>query len=186
MSAVTVPSTDSPCPAAWSFVLEKSRIIHAAARRTWTDLRVDVEDFHHELVVDIARNFHKFDPERASATTWVYLRARYVRDHMLRALSARKDRAHGTASIEAQGSEGQAMQLAAGAGDYGSPEAVVAQVTLAEVLRMASPLQADAIRSHLESWTGEEVRSAFRCSMSARNDRLRRLARRLEEPDDPR
>ncbi len=182
-AATSSPASDSPSAAAWAFVLDHSRAIHSAARRTWKDGRMDVEDFHHDLVVDIARNFHKFDASRSSAVTWVFLRARKVQDRTLRALSARKDRAHSTRSLSApETTEEVAIQVAVERGDYGSPEAMVAQVTVAQVLRAATPLQADAARSAMEGWTGEEVRTSFGCSMSARNDRLNRLGRRMEKP----
>lgn len=185
-AALFQPATDSPTPAAWSFVLEHARVIASAARRTWKDGRVDHEDFHHDLVVDVARNFYKFDADRASAVTWIYLRARKVKDRTLRALSARKDRAHSTRSIDVvQSEEETPICLGVEAGEYGSHEAMLAQVTVGQVLRMASPLQADAARSAMEGWTGEEVRASFNCSMSARNDRLHRLGRRLEKHDAP-
>lgn len=183
-ATLSQPATDSPSAAAWSFVLEHARVIASAARRTWKDGRVDVEDFHHDLVVDVARNYYKFDASRASAVTWIYLRARKVKDRTLRALSARKDRAHSTRSIDVARSEEETpICLGVESGAYGSPEALLAQVTVGQVLRVASPLQADAARSAMEAWTGEEVRQSFGCSMSARNDRLNRLGRRLEKPD---
>lgn len=178
-------ATDQPSAAAWAFVLSHSRVILSAARRTWSDARLDVDDFHHDLVVDIARNHHKFDAERSSACTWVYLRARYVKDHALRAMSARKDRQHSTRSIDVLASDDcPALSISAEPGDYGTPEAMIAQVTVAEVMAFASPSQAAACVSAMESWTGEEVRQNFGCSMSARNDRLHRLGRRVEKMAD--
>jgi DNA-directed RNA polymerase specialized sigma24 family protein len=183
---VPSPATDSPSAAAWAFVLAHSRVILSAARRSWKDDRVDHDDFHHDLVVDVARNFHKFDQSRASAVTWIYLRARKTKDRTLRSLSARKDRAHGTRSLDVVESETESpVILGSEAGEYGSHETMLAQVTVREVLRFASPLQADACQSAMEGWTGEEVRQSFGCSMSARNDRLHRLGRRVKKSDAP-
>ena len=184
MSLAPRPATDSPSSDAWGFVLQHSTTIARAARHVWSDRRVDYEDFHHELVIDISRNFYKFDADRSSPGTWVYVRARKTKDRTLRSLKARKDRAHDTLQIMGiQVEDVPMIDPAVSAGEFGSAESMIARVTIGQVIRAASPLQAEAAVSAMEGWTGEEVRESFGCSMSARNDRLNRLGRRMEKGD---
>lgn len=172
------PSSDTPSAAAWGFVLQNARVIQAAAYKLWTDRRVEREDFHHDLIIDIARNHHKFDPARSAPSTWVWLRARSVKDHKLRALSCRKDRQHGVRPVLDRDEEtGSVIDPAAEA--WGCHEVTVARVELSQVLRHATPLMQEAAASHLQGWTGEEVREAFGVTLTARNDRLRRLGKRV-------
>ena len=173
------PATNTPSPIAWGFVLQNARTIQAAAYKVWTDRRVEREDFHHELIVDIARNHHKFDADRSAPSTWVWLRARAVKDHLLRRLSCRKDWHHGVRPILDRDDETGSM-IDPVAEIWGCHEVMVARVELAQVLRQGTDRMREAAMSHLEGWSGDDVRDAFGCSMSARNDRLRRLGQRVD------
>lgn len=173
-----VPATDTPSPAAWGFVLQHASVIENVSRRCWTDSRMEVQDFHHELIVDIVRNFHKFTPDRGGPSSWVWVRARHVKDHLLRSLSARPDRHHGTRRVLERDTETGAM-IDPQATGWGSHETIVVHVELDRVVSKGTPAMVDACRSVLEEWTGQEVRDAFGCTMTARNDRIRRLGARI-------
>jgi hypothetical protein len=176
-----IPSTDSPTPAAWAFVLANAQTIKQAAAK-WSDRRVEREDFHHELVVDIARNHHKFDPNRSQAKTWIFLKARSLKDHMLRALSSRHDRAHDVLPVMVETEDGAVVDPPALG--WGAMEPILISIELKQVVALGTPAMRDACRSHLEEWSGDEVREAWGCTMTARNDRLRRLGARVQRRGD--
>lgn len=173
----TTPAQTIPSPAAWGFVLHHAQVIRQAASKLWTDQRIDRDDFHHDLVLDIARSHHKFDPDRSNARTWIFLRARSLKDHVLRAMRCRGDRQHDTAAILIE-QEGVAVIDPAATG-WGSDQEILITVELDQVMGMGTPAMREACRSHMEGWTGDQIREHFGCTMSARNDRLNRLGARV-------
>jgi hypothetical protein len=63
-------------------------------------------------------------------------------------------------------------------------EPILISIELKQVVALGTPAMRDACRSHLEEWSGDEVREAWGCTMTARNDRLRRLGARVQRRGD--
>lgn len=169
----------APSEAAWAFVVAHEATIRRAARRTWKVGRVEVEDFIQDLMVDVAEKWPTYDPSRSSPSTWIGIRAWKVKDRTIRRLSARPDLDWATRSLSTPATE-DAPALDLATEGFGNHETVLVQVTLSQVAAKASPLQREAMVSYLEGWTGDEVKMEMGCTISARNDRLNRLGRRME------
>ena len=77
--------------AEWGFVLQNARTIDRYAAKLSTDRRVDADDLRQEAIVWIVRLYGGFDPQRASAATWIYFLVRRARQALLDRLN-RRDR----------------------------------------------------------------------------------------------
>lgn len=165
-----IPATDAPSPAAWGFVLQHAGLIRSITKEVWTDARIAREDFHQDLVVDIARNHHKFDPERGSPATWIWCRARNVKDHALRRMSARKDQHHDVLALESQ----DGAPLSIRATGWGDCERIETITILEQVIELC-PWGRSAAESYLLEEGKTEIQMSLGITMPGRLYRLRKM-----------
>lgn len=176
-------------PAAWAFVLEHADLIARLARQRHRrdSVRVDEEDFHREVILDVATHFHTYRADDSGASTWIWWRARKCADTSRRHRRPRLD-LHWELVVSADTiSSGVSpleerelgMVLPTQAQDWGSPARIVNAARLSEALESATPLQVEAAQSVAEGYSAKDIREHLGCTITARDDRLRTLRKRL-------
>lgn len=157
-------TTDNPTLApAWAWVLSHATLIDRVA---WTFVRgtsLTHEDYRAELIADLASMHAKYDPARAGATTWIWLRAARVRRTMVRA------------AVRGSGApldDRDALPV----GSAGHDERTSARAEVVSILDRATPIQRMAALSVLRGWSRDEVRSRLALSIPQRDALVRTLA----------
>jgi len=178
-------------PEAWAFVLQHATMIQKYA---WKHYPVAVmgkpgaptrEDFHQELLLDVAKKFPNYDPSRSAPSTWIWWRARRVKTR----LSKRKSREYFVFTVPNENrsdasastrSGGLMSSLRDNRTDSGfGARAVLASIHLREVRATATPKEWEAVETLAAELSKADTFRAIGVSSSTRNRRLERLRRRL-------
>ena len=144
---------------AWCWVLANRRMIERVAIKNAKGLCSD--DLRSRLLIELVEHFDNYDPNRGTAVSWVYWRARKVRTYMFREV---KDTILADETM-------LSLQLAI----EGTPSKIEQGVRIKEILSVATPKQAIACFSVLNGLSGRELRGEIQMSPQRRNDHLYKL-----------
>ena len=148
--------------AAWSWILEHSNLIERICFKVAAG--VDAEDLRHDVMLSLVDRHSSYDASRSGASTWVWWRARDVRQRMIRQRKVSSWSDISPDEIEAS---------------LGSTESIEKAIRVAEVMAVASPTQRAAAETLMLGLSGAETQSAIGCGLQARNARLYRLGDRI-------
>lgn len=145
--------------AAWLWILEHHEMIERVAYKCSKGLCAD--DLLSRLLIELVERFESYDPERGTAVSWVYWRARKVRIYMFRE----------TKNIVLADESVLFLHPATD----GTPSKIEQGVRIKEILSVATPKQAKACFSVLNGLSGRELREVINMSPQCRNDHLYKL-----------
>jgi DNA-directed RNA polymerase specialized sigma24 family protein len=152
-----------PHAPAWAWILSHSTLIERFAWKFVRGTSLTHDDFRAELIADLAAIFPRFDPHRASPSTWIWMRAAKVRRTMVRAA------VRGSAAPLLDELDEVPV------GGHGSNSRGEARAEVVCLLDRATPHQRMAALSVMRGWDRDEVRRRLGCSLRERDAIVRSL-----------
>ena len=170
---------------AWSFIIANADTIERFCGRVSTaDTWLKGEDFHSEVVAELAANFHKWDRERSpTGSSWIWWQIRKVRLRIARKMD-KTPMPLGEGSGNQRDSRGRPVDAPASKIDRvtgSGPLDAFKTVQLKEALDSATDGQRDAALIVAEGLSGDEVKARFGVTRQSALNRMSRLKAKYDK-----
>ena len=144
----------------WDVVLENKAAINGLSRKLIRNTNLDVEDFIQQVYINIASNYHNFDPMRGSFYNFLYWRIMATRKACLYQMKNQNNLVHLNPSYDLPSNSFEKMEI---------------QVEYNNIYNKISDLEREAFDSVVQGTSRKDLKMNY----YTRNQRIYRLRDKL-------
>ena len=150
----------------WEVIFQNMSFIKNTCYKHFKNSNLDLDDVVQQVLVDLKQNFHKYEEERGSITTFIWWQIRLTKRNIFA-----YHKKHNYFPLEETGKNDYLREI----------ELVDLRIDLNKKLKKLKKKDCITIKSFLENWSDEKIKRILKINKASRDMRIYRLRKQINQ-----